>query len=609
MCGICGWISYGRDLSNQLETAAAMTQTMSCRGPDDSDTWFHPHAVMGHCRLAVIDIDGGRQPMSVSTQHGPVVIVHSGEVYNFKELRDELVLAGYEFNTRSDTEVVLKAYLHWGSSVPEQLNGMYAFAVFDGRNDTLTLVRDRLGVKPLYYYPVQDGVLFGSEPKAILANHLADPVVDSDGLCELLGVAKTPGHGIWSGMREVMPGTVITFDRRGLRERTYWRLYADCHADDDALTVTTVRELLQDSVQQQLVSDVPLCVLLSGGLDSSALAALAAQHLSAGGQVLRTFAVDYKGQDRDFKPEPGRPSHDAPFAKLMADHINSEHTNVVIDPIEMSDPSVRQAVIAARDAPTGLRDVDLSMFLLFKAIRENSTVAISGEAADEIFGGYPWFHHADIRGVKTFPWEFGRPTDPETLFDPELVKHLNLANYIQESYHSAIKEVPILPGEEPESKRMREICHLHITRMLRSLLDRKDRISMAVGLEVRVPFCDHRLVQYVFDIPWSLKTFDAREKSLLRHAVHDLLPHEIIARVKSGFPSNHSREFVAAVQLQAREKLADAHPATDLFNIITVTNAINADPATVTRRQRIVLEQFLNFATWIDLRSPQFKIN
>ena len=306
MCGISGWIDFRRDLSHEQPVIDAMCETMACRGPDDSGTWVRPHAALGHRRLAIIDLPGGRQPMSISTDDGEVGLVYSGEAYNFTELRDELRRRGHHFDTDSDTEVVLHGYLEWGAGVAEKLNGMYAFAIWDTRTEQLLLIRDRMGIKPLYYQQTETGVLFGSEPKAILANPDVEKVVDADGLRELFSVTKSPGKAVWSGMREVVPGTVVTFDRNGLREHTYWQLEAREHTDDQDTSVAHVRELLDDIVRRQLVADVPRCVLLSGGLDSSAMTALSARQLREVGETVRSFAVDFVGQTENFKPDPMR---------------------------------------------------------------------------------------------------------------------------------------------------------------------------------------------------------------------------------------------------------------------------------------------------------------
>ncbi|MCW2568530.1 MAG: asnB [Mycobacterium sp.] len=610
MCGITGWVSYRRDLSIERPTVEAMTETMACRGPDAAGVWTDTHAALGHRRLSIIDLPGGTQPMEVPDAR--VAMVYSGETYNYTELRDELRRRGHRFRTDSDTEVVLHGYLEWGEAVAERLNGMYAFAVWDARTEKLVMIRDRMGIKPFYFYPTADGVLFGSEPKAILANPLAESVVDVDGLREMFTFVKTPGHAIWSGMREVRPGTVVSVDRNGVHEHTYWNLDAREHTDDVETTVATVRELLDDIVRRQLVADVPRCVLLSGGLDSSAITALAAQQLGAVGEKVRSFAVDFTGQTENFVPDELRATPDAPFVADVARHVDSEHRDIVLDPGTLADPAIRRLTVAARDFPLGLGDMDTSLYLLFEAIRGQSTVALSGESADEVFGGYKWFHDAAVVNAPTFPWIAARGTGDQvanTLLTDEFADHLDTAGYVRDSYATALAAVPHLDGQSARERRMREVCHLHLTRFVRALLDRKDRMSMAVGLEVRVPFCDHRLVEYVYNTPWAMKTFDGREKSLLRAATADSLPRSVVERVKSPYPSTQDPRYVAALQDQLRALAAADHEVFTLFDRQKVATATAADAAAVTTAQRAGFEKALDLATWLDLRHPVLKLS
>jgi asparagine synthase (glutamine-hydrolysing) len=609
MCGITGWISFDRDLGRERETLAAMTRTMACRGPDASGTWVDGPAALGHRRLAVIDLEGGAQPMSVRTPTGEVAMVYSGEVYNFTELREELRAAGERFTTSSDTEVVLRGYVRWGKALAERLNGMYAFAIWDGRRSELVMIRDRMGIKPLYFFPSADGVLFGSEPKAILANPIARRVVDADGLRELFANVKSPSHAVWAGMREVQPGTIVTVDAAGLQERTYWRLETRPHVDDRDTTVHHVRELLDDIVRRQLVADVPRCVLLSGGLDSSAITALAAAQLSEQGEHVRSFAVDFVGQSEHFRPDELRATPDTPYVHDVAAQVRSEHTDIVLDHRELADPAVRRRVITARDIPVGLGDMDASLYLLFKAIRERSTVALSGESADEIFGGYKQFHDPDVQRAHAFPW-IEINADPfhnaDTMLHPDLRAALDLAGYRRARYESAIAEVGHLASESDLEYRMRISSYLHLTRFVRMLLDRKDRMSMAVGLEVRVPFCDHRLVDYVYNAPWSLKTYDGREKSLLRGAVRDVLPESVLKRVKSPYPSTQDPRYVGAIQQQVGDLLRDrAHCVFDLMDHGSLQDAAAQEPRAISPIARRGLERALDLATWLETSRPR----
>ncbi|WP_037606417.1 asparagine synthase (glutamine-hydrolyzing) [Streptacidiphilus rugosus] len=590
MCGITGWVSFDRDLSNEHATLSAMTETMLCRGPDGEGVWLDRHVGLGHRRLAVIDLEGGRQPMTVERDGRTLVAVtYSGEIYNYRELRADLAARGHVFRTLSDTEVALHAYLEWGEDFTAHLNGMYAFALWDPRREELLLVRDRMGIKPLYYHRTPDGVIFGSEPKAVLAHPEVRAAVDLEGFAELLAFVKTPGHAVYRGMRELRPGHTLRVGRQGATERRYWALEAHEHTDDTDTTVAHVRELLDDIVARQLVADVPLCTLLSGGLDSSVITALAAKRLAGTGEgPVRSFAVDFVGQTENFRPDSLRGTPDGPFAQALADHVGSRHEVVLLDSDDLMERANRDAVVVARDLPFSLGEGDTSLYLLFRKIREHSTVAISGEAADEVFGGYSWFHDPKAVNSGTFPWLFaieqgfaaqGSGLAPNALLTPGLLAKLDLPGYQEARYHEALAEVPRLAGETGTERRMRGVGYLHLTRFVQILLDRKDRASMATGLEVRVPFCDHRLVQYVFNTPWALKTFDGREKSLLRAACRDVLPDSVARRVKSPYPSTQDPRYAETLRSDLRDLLGDPNAAVrDLLDLPALAETVASAP-------------------------------
>ncbi|MEV5409700.1 asparagine synthase (glutamine-hydrolyzing) [Thermopolyspora sp. NPDC052614] len=612
MCGIAGWVAFDADLTARTDVIERMTATMTARGPDEGGVFVRRHAALGHRRLAVLDLPGGRQPMTAETPQGTVALVYSGETYNYRELRVELRRCGHRFRTDGDTEVVLRGYLEWGDAVAERLNGMYAFAVWDERTQTLLLVRDRMGVKPLYHHRTPDGVIFGSEPKAILANPAFRRVVDTGCLRELVGFTKAPGWSLWKDMYEVEPGTVVTVDRDGVRRRDYWRLEPRPHADDADATAGRVGELLADIVPRQMVADVPQCVLLSGGLDSSVVTALAAVEMRGRGEKARTFSVDFAGLEESFRPDEFREAPDSPFVRDVVAHVGTEHRDVLLDSRELADPALRRAVVSARDMPIGLGDIDSSMYLLFRAIRAESTVALSGEFADELFGGYIWFHHPAARDADTFPWLAFQNTytaDRTDLLRPELRRALDITAYVADEYATAVARVECPPDENPFERRMRVIGHLHLTRLVRAMLDRKDRMSMAVGLEVRVPFADHRLVEYVYNTPWSLKTLDGREKGLLLRAAGHLLPRSVTERRKSPYPSTQDDGYAAALQRQARDVLAEAgHPTFEIVDPAWVHDIVRRDPATVTGATRTGLERVLDLYHWLDIYRPELRL-
>lgn len=614
MCGITGWVSFTRDLSEPAHrrTTEAMTATMCRRGPDAAGVWRDRHVAFGHHRLAVIDIDGGAQPMVADEPAGPVALTYSGEAYNFAELRDELRRRGHPFRSASDTEVVLRAYLEWGEDVAEHLDGMFAFAVWDGRTDRLLLVRDRVGIKPLYVARTADGVVFGSEPKALLANPLVPATVGLDGLREIFTSAKRPQTTVYESIREVRPGTVVTVDRDGLRTRTYWELTAAPHTDDWDTTVATVRHLLTTAINRQLVADVPLCTLLSGGLDSSAITAHAAAELARQGGTIRSFSVGFAGQDERFAPDSYNVSSDNPFIEEVARHVKSEHRHLVIDAAELADPAVRRAAVTARDMPIGLGDMDNSLYLLFRAVRERTTVALSGEGADEIFGGYHWFHDDKYARAAAFPWlhaMMGQPRQERPYGPPELMEELAVADFAEAVYLEAAAAAPTVDGEDESQTLWRRLLHVHVNDNLQQLLDRKDRLSMASGLEVRVPFCDAALMQYVYNIPRTMAARDGREKSVLRAAMGDLLPESVAQRRKSPYPRTQDLSYVSALQQQVCELLSGGHD--DVFAIVDsgfVKTAATMPPEAIHLGLRMAIERLLDIDVWLSAYHPALKL-
>ena len=588
MCGITGWVDFDRDLTTEGRVVQQMVDTLALRGPDDEGVWLSPHAALGHRRKAVIDPAHGAQPMVTpeTTADGKPVgaICYSGEVFNFQELRGELRERGHRFRTRCDTEVVLRAYLEWGSDFVERLNGMFAFAIWDGRSDEVLLYRDRLGIKPLFYYPTHNGLFFGSEPKAILAHPETKAVLSLDGLREICSFLRIPGQTPLRGMQEVRPGHLLRVSNGRRREEKYWQLPVREHTDDQATTVRTVRELLDDTVTRQLVADIPLCSLLSGGLDSSALTALAQNALDpTRSRQLRTFSLDFAGHVENFRPEPLRADPDAPFVAELARHVGTSHREVTLNTADLAAPDTRSAVWRALDLPYGIGDHGPSIYLLFQAIREEASVVLSGEAADELFGGYLWFHDRKAVEADTFPWHaLGDKTVEEqstAFLDRDLVRELNLPEYIADQYRTAVAEVPHLEGESATDRRMRTATYLNMTRFLPINLDRKDRLSMANGVEERIPFCDHRLVEYVYNVPWSMKTFDGREKSLLRAATQDLMPASIVERSKAPYPSTQDSGYDAAMREQLQKIVAEpASPALPLFDLDAVHRQLGEEP-------------------------------
>ncbi|MHA6533660.1 asparagine synthase (glutamine-hydrolyzing) [Paenibacillus sp. BAC0078] len=557
MCGITGFIQWRGDLTQHSQLLVKMTETLENRGPDAAGTWISGPCAFGHRRLSVIDPENGAQPMIARHDDKVYAIVYNGELYNAPELKSELKQRGHHFLTECDTEVLLHAYIEWGPDCTVKLNGIFAFAVWDSLRDQVFLARDRLGVKPLFYSQVDDVFVFGSEPKALLQHPKVKPTVGPEGLAEIfiIGPARTPGHGVYKDIFELRPGHAMIYSRNGIRKYAYWELESYTHTDNVDETAARVRELLQDTLERQLVSDVPVCSLLSGGLDSSALTALAVNYYNRTGQGrVDTYSVDYVDNDKHFKSHSFQPGADGPWIKRMVDELNTNHHYVNFDTPELV--AALDNALYSRDLP-GMTDVDSSLYLFCREIKKNATVAISGEAADEIFGGYPWFHREEMLSSGTFPWSVA-PGMRAGLLSPEIREWIRPLEYLGDRYSDAVAEVPRLDGESGKQAQMRVMSYLNITRFMPTLLDRKDRMSMGVGLEVRVPYCDHRLVQYVFNIPWEIKTVGNREKGILRKALEGILPDDVLYRKKSPYPKTHNPAYLNAVRSQMLSILDDS---------------------------------------------------
>lgn len=608
MCGITGWASFHHDARTQAPVIEAMTAALTPRGPDAGGVWLGERAAIGHRRLAVIDLEGGVQPMTGRPDQPDLVLTYSGEVYNHHALRTELRGRGHVFHTRSDTEVVLRAYAEWGEAVAEHLEGMFAFAVWDDRAQRLLLVRDRLGVKPLFWATVDGGLAFASEPKALFAHPEIHPRVDADGLREAYSLLFNTGPTVWSGIREVEPGGVLVLDRTGIRERRYWQLEAADHIDDKDAAVEQIRALVATAAGSRLEADVPLCSLLSGGIDSTLLTALLADELrlrEGSDARIRSYAVDYSDQAEQFTGDVLRTGHDTPYAAEAGAFIGTDHSTVVLDPRALLDPEHRKAVVVARDSPIGVGDMDTSLYLLFGEIREHSTVALSGEAADEVFGGYPWFHDPKALAAETFPWLLVTGDEAAMPLNPEL--DLCIGEFRDDTYRSALAAVPHLDGEMPAEHRQREMQHLSLTRWLRQLLHRKDRLSMAQGLEVRVPYCDHRLVEYAFNTPWALKSFDGREKSLLRAMGAGLAPDSVLYRPKNHYPATHHPDYNRGLQQLARDALA-TEQVRALADETRIKPCLDTPPDRLEWGHRLRLERVVDLSLWLDHYRPELAL-
>ncbi|MGO0123497.1 asparagine synthase (glutamine-hydrolyzing) [Desulfothermobacter acidiphilus] len=554
MCGFAGWIDWSQDLTRQRDLIERMGAMLSHRGPDEAGLWLSPRAALAHRRLVVLDPEGGKQPFTYRRQNHNLVIVYNGEIYNLPELRAELRSHGLVCQTRSDVEAVLLAYLAWGKHCVDRLNGIFAFAIWNEDAATLFLARDRLGIKPLFYSQKASSLIFASEIKALLAHPELPPEVDRVGLAELLvmGPGRTPGQAVFRHLKELPPGHRLSYSRRGLERERYWQLESRPHRESARATAEHLRYLLENAVRRQLVGDVPIGSLLSGGLDSSAVTLFAASAMREKGGRLTTFAVDYQENARYFAPSQFQAQSDTPWAASVAAHLSTRHRTVVIEPETLA--AALLPAVEARDLP-GMADIDASLLLLAREVKREVKVVLSGEGADEILGGYPWFFREEDLSRSSFPW-IRHLSWRQSFLAPETQRLLQPAEYLQSRYREARDQVPLLAEEAEDEALRREIAYLSIFHFMPVLLERKDRMTMAAGVEARVPFCDHRLVEYAWNLPWKIKCWGGQEKGILRLALRGLLPENVLQRRKSPYPKIHHpayRQLVRAAVLRLLE--------------------------------------------------------
>ena len=559
MCGIAGFCNFQEDFLTQKhrwqQVLVDMREEIAHRGPDQSGKYLRENVGLSHARLSIRDLSGGVQPMVRRAGGAEYGIVYNGEVYNTRELTADLAARGYQMETTSDTEVILCAYMAYGPSFVTRLNGIFAFAIWDGARQTLRLYRDRLGVKPLFYARRGETLVFGSEPKALFRHPLVEPAADADSFREIFGIgpARTPGCGVFRDLHELRPGFCAAFSRDGFAERAYWTLEAREHTDSYEETVEKTAWLLRDAVQRQMVSDVPVCSFLSGGIDSSVVTALASNFLERQGKQLYTFSFDFAHNAECFRPNAFQPTQDRPYVERMLACYPLRHTCLTCEEGVLADLLLQ--AVRIRDLP-GMTDVDASLLYFCGQVRQHEKVALTGECADEIFGGYPWFYRPELLHANGFPWS----SDLEArcaLLNQETIDWLELKEYVRSRYEDALREVPRLPGEEPEARRRREVSYLNLRWFMQTLLDRMDRTSMAWGLEARVPFADHRIVEYLYNVPWEMKYQNGVEKALLRDACGDLLPPELLRRKKSPYPKPYSPVYEQLLTERFREVMQD----------------------------------------------------
>lgn len=538
MCGFVGWYNDKENIKKYKKMIKKMNKSLKHRGPDDHQYDISDHLLLGHNRLSIIDLKNGVQPMKYKNY----TIVYNGEIYNTNEIKKLLIEKGYTFTTTSDTEVLLKGYICFKEKILNMIEGIYAFAIYN--QEELFLARDRLGVKPLFYSHMGNDFLFASEIKAILKSKIVKPIITKDSLSQLLslGPSRVPGSGIFKDIYELRPAHYLTYKDGQINIQRYWNVASKEFNDTFEESVVKTRELLTDSIKRQMVSDVPIACFLSGGLDSSIITAVVSKNYD---DVLKTFSIDYEDNNKYFKGNAFQISEDKSFIDIMRKTFSTNHYFEIISQRKLA--KLLKKSVVARDYP-GMADIDSSLYWFSKQIKKEVKVALSGECADEIFGGYPWFYNEKIRKRDNFPW-IDSLDERNNLLKEDLKDKLKLKDYVSKTYEDIIKEIP------EDSDEFKKLFYINMIMFMPTLLERKDRMTMMASLEARVPFADTKLIEYLWNVPWEYKFYHNKEKGLLREAFKDILPNEIFDRKKNPYPKTHHPKYTKIVSKMLRKRL------------------------------------------------------
>lgn len=556
MCGICGLMLGDSTRTAEMRRVEAMSNAMIHRGPDDAGLWNGGHVILAMRRLSILDLPGGHQPMT--NEDGSVVVVFNGEIYNFHELRKDLLAKGHRFTSTGDTETLVHGYEEYGDDLLNRLNGMFAFAVYDRSKNRLLLARDRLGIKPLFYRIKDGGIAFASELEALARSGLSCGPINAAALDAYFTFLYVPAPDtIYKEVFKLLPGEKLVFERGEVRRERYWQPEFSPDAEWTLETAAErYRELVEDAVGLQRISDVPLGAFLSGGIDSSTVVAVLSQ---LSNRPVKTFTIGFEGADGS-----NAAYNELEYARAVAARFQTEHTEEILKPDAVAAGSslVRHFGEPFADSSA------IPTWLVSQTARKHVTVALSGDGGDESFAGYTWLHRtrrvaelqriphlvrrfaADALGLapdspaaarlrRAVNDSFLEPRDifrrRETCFSDPMRKGLFLPHVAQEVVAEHVDRFEEHADRGPSSLDEWMLNQDTVMYLPDDILTKVDRMSMAVSLEARVPLLDHRIVEFAASLPFSLKFQGGVSKIVPKHAFRDLLPAEILSQRKQGF--------------------------------------------------------------------------
>ena len=565
MGAVCGWINKNENLEKHQDLFKEMLNSMDCRGNNEPSFHFDEHILLGNNRLGIRDAKNGIQPM----RYKDYIIIYNGEIFNTEEIKNKLIDKNYEFDTNCDTEVILKGYAEYKEKILDLLEGFFAFCIYNTKTEEVFLARDRFGIKPLYYCLKNNNFIFSSTIKPILKSKIIKPCLNKDSLGEILalGPSKKQGSGIFNDINELRSAHYLKLQDGKVQIEKYWNLETkECNDTFDEAK-EKVKNLLTASIKRQMTSDVEIATLLSGGLDSSLVTAIVAQNQK---EQLTTFSIDYEGNDKYFKKTDFTVSLDEHYINVMSNTFNTKHEYKTISQEDVV--KYLKDALYAKDYP-GMADVDSSLLWFSKEISKEFNVILSGEGADEIFGGYPWFYRDELNNREFFPW-INNIDYRQNLLNENLKDKINLKQIIEDEYNRTINELP----EDDRNDKYKVLFYINMTHFAQCLLERKDRMTMYSQVEARVPFVDTKLIEYLWNLPFEYKYNNNTEKYLLREAFKGVIPDEILYRKKNPYPKTHNPQFLDAVSNLLRERLKNKNSKMyKIFDVDKINELLESD--------------------------------
>jgi len=581
MAGIAGMVCLTDDILQKSVNICAMSEAIRSRGDSGAGHYISPHAVFLRRTGPIGKTGKGSFVSEVAKDGKTYILALDGTIFNRNEIISDLNLAGVDHNALSCSEILIYAYAKWNKDFLKRLNGSFSFALWIQEDKVLILARDHHGTKPLYYTITDRMLIFASDIRGITCHPLFETRLDVEGLSELICLSPryTPGCGIIKSVHQVRPGHFLHFSSNGPKTERYWIMEKQEHEDDLAKTLETVRELVIDSVKRQMKSEVPICGLLSGGLYSSLITSIVTDNPALlNNSTYNTWSVDFERSSRYLRLKGNGIEADTSWIRWVCRRAGTRHHYIFLSPSDIIE-SLLEAE-EARGMP-GMPDSDAALLLLCREIRNDFSIVLSGDCSDEIFGSTIKASEHFLTGRKRLPWS-SNLAEKISVFKNDVIDLIKPYEFIEKCYEEALAEYPKFAVNEKYLRKENEYQWFSLYWNLPCLLDRLDKMSMACGLEARIPFCDVRITDYFWNIPLELKRLNNMDRGLLREALRGFLPSDILERKKSPFPRTLDLDYEAKLKTMLFETVFDPDsPIKYMLNLKTLESMMKQQPNTV----------------------------